>query len=135
MPLATGERPPFRPWLLPAYKRSQSSPGGLQAHSPTHGPEGEWIAPIIGRDSDDDVELFDTGAHLIRQIFPQCTLAWWEEASFYLGWKQHGGSGLGRTETELLAMPLDRIEREINRVTERRREEAEALRAAYAKPR
>lgn len=70
---------------------------------------------------------------MIRGIFPDLTIDWWERACFELGWFQHGGSGLGRSYTEMLAMPVDMIQRELIRVNERREEEARLIREARSK--
>jgi hypothetical protein len=72
----------------------------------------------------------DSTAATIRGVFPDLTLDWWERAAFELGWRQHGGSGLGRTLTELLQMPIDQIQRDLVRQSERRAAEAEAIRSA-----
>lgn len=64
-------------------------------------------------------------------MFPDLTLDWWERACFELGWRQHGGSGLGRTYTELLSMPIDHIQRDLVRQADRRDAEARAVREAH----
>jgi hypothetical protein len=55
---------------------------------------------------------------------------WWESASFHLSYTAHGGSGLGRTYTELLDMNADHIMRDLERLEEQREREAAAIRGA-----
>ena len=67
---------------------------------------------------------------LIQSVFFDLSLDWWERACFELAWMQHGGSGLHRSYIELLAMPLDHIQRDLTRVFKRREDEAHAIREA-----
>ncbi len=67
---------------------------------------------------------------MVRGVFPDLTLDWWERACFELGWRQHGGGGLGRGYAELLLMPVDQIQRDLVRVGERRESEARMIREA-----
>ena len=70
---------------------------------------------------------------MIRSVCPDLTQDWAERAFFELGWRQHGGSGLGRSYTELLAMPLDWIQRDLMRVCARREDEARMIREAHGR--
>lgn len=55
---------------------------------------------------------------------------WWERACFDLGWRQHGGSGLGRSYGDLIEMPLAHLIRDVERVSKRREDEAREIREA-----
>ena len=71
-------------------------------------------------------------APLARLLIP-FDQEWWESACFELGWTRHGGSGLGRSYTELLGMPLPHIVRDFDRVRDRLKREGDAIAAAYKK--
>lgn len=58
------------------------------------------------------------------------TEEWWESAAFHLSYTGHGGSGLGRSITELYAMNADHILRDLDRLEEYRSREADAIRSA-----
>jgi hypothetical protein len=66
---------------------------------------------------------------MVRGIFSDLSAEWWEAACFELCWHQHGGSGLGRTYQDLLAMPVDMIQRDLQRQDRRRSAEADAMRS------
>lgn len=55
---------------------------------------------------------------------------WWESTAFHLSYHAHGGSGLGRTYTELLDMNADHIMRDLDRLEQQREAEATAIRNA-----
>lgn len=54
----------------------------------------------------------------------------WERIAFHLRYRAHGGSGLGRSYTELLDMNLDHILRDLDRLSAQREAEAAAIRGA-----
>lgn len=55
---------------------------------------------------------------------------WWESAAFHLRYRAHGGSGLGRSYSELLDMNADHVLRDLTRLEEQRDREATAIRNA-----
>jgi len=71
--------------------------------------------------------VINTTDLLLRACFGGLSVDWWEDVAFYLACRQHGGSGLGRSRTELLKMPLDQINRDVKRLNEQRRAEARAM--------
>ena len=52
------------------------------------------------------------------------------EGIFQMCWRQHGGSGLGFTMSEVLDLPLDEFEWFLERIGEQRQREARELEKA-----
>ena len=52
------------------------------------------------------------------------------EGIFQMCWRQHGGSGLGFTMTEVLDLPLDEFEWFLERIGEQREREAREIEKA-----
>jgi hypothetical protein len=62
--------------------------------------------------------------------FPLLPDDWLDQACFKLAWRQHGGSGLGLSISDVEEMPFKRIVWFLEAVDERREAEAKALRSA-----
>lgn len=60
------------------------------------------------------------------------TVDWWERLCFEMSWTRHGGSGLSRSYADLLAMPIDHLIRDIDRVHDRLKGEVAAMEKAHA---
>lgn len=61
-------------------------------------------------------------------VLPPVDLDTWRENLFQLTWQQHGGSGLNASVADVLGMYVADRDWLLERIEERRSEEAEALR-------